>query len=134
MAVNYDNDMNPRARRKLPRMNTLPGAGYARRMPMPMNPPSMGSGSDVLRNFTNRRGKLGSVVERPMLSTGAMTQLPPLGFMPTNPGMGSGMGDMVSPFGAGVRGMRRRVGGMMPQDMDRAALMQALSRVAGGNF
>jgi hypothetical protein len=132
--MNYDNDMNPRARRKLPRMNTSPGAGYARRMPMPMNPPSMGPGSDVLRNFANRRGKLGSVVERPMLSAGPMMQRPPLGFMPTNPEMGSVMGGMVPPVSPGVRGMRRRVGGMMPQDMDRAALMQALSRVAGGNF
>jgi len=98
-------DNNQKGRRKLPRLGMSTGGGYVRNLPMPYTPSSGLSGSDVLRNFAGRGAARGPVVERPMLPTFSM-----------------------------ARGGRRRMGPMLPQDMDRETLMQVLSRVAGGAF
>lgn len=125
MAMNYDNDMN--LRRKLPRLSapTMPGAGYVRRMPMPLGPSSMGSGSDVLRNFANRRGKLGPAFERPMLPSGGMMQLPSFDSMPAAPRGVRGFGDSL---GAGVGDMMESYGTM---DMNPPALTGVANVPAG---
>lgn len=151
MAVNYDNDMTPG--RRSPRRGMMPslGSNPIQRLPMPLAP-----SNDVLRRLPMRGGQ-GPVFQRPMLpSAGGMAQLPSMdrgvlsprpvgpvrGLMSPVAGvagalgdrlgqMGAAMPDQVNPIGMMRRVPRRLGGGSLP-DLDREALMQALSRVAGG--